>query len=274
MTSKAARRRRPKRKGMTLPGGEVAPQTTTQGARSTEPADRVAINARMMRVGGIAGHTGLELRVLGALIGPKSSSFGDLAAATRMHEAVVRAACKVLVSKGLAALSVSPMEPALETCAVTQVGRKELSRIKSHAQHPAAGCPVGRVLIRADTLNLWPVVQHIRRTVRAYRASIDAPSPHAQSLGILLPPDHIEATADTPPIDLRSDEDRRRQAVAAWTNLHRWLGYTDNAAASACLRHVADERDEPIRDQDGIIRALRCVGEGMQGQTPKWRGFS
>jgi len=195
MTSRAARRRRAKGKGMTLPGGEVAPQPVTQGARRAEPANRVGLDARKRKL-------------------------GDLA---------------------------------------------------HMAQHPAAGCDVGRVLIRQGALDLWPAVAHVRRVCRAYRAACGAPSPHAQSLGILLPPDRLEASADAPAPDLRTDDERHRQAVTAWTTLHGWLAYTDNAAASACIRHVFEEREEPIRDVDGLLSALRCISEGMAGKVPTYR---
>jgi hypothetical protein len=53
MTSKAARRRRAKHSGMTLPGGEVAAQPSSQGARKPKEDPMATVIAARMRRSGI-----------------------------------------------------------------------------------------------------------------------------------------------------------------------------------------------------------------------------
>ena len=131
------------------------------------------------------------------------------------------------------------------------------------------GCCAGSAMARAVTdererAELWDAITHMRKTVRAYDAACGAPSRHAKCLQILAPVDAVEASAESAPIDTRSDDERSRSAVSAWMQLHGWLGYTDKAAASEAWRVVI--QDEPDRDVPGLLSALRCVADGVAGR--------
>ena len=142
------------------------------------------------------------------------------------------------------------------------------------ARHEMAGSPVGRRLLLdhlPDREELWQAVRHIIRVTAAYDLALGAPRRHAKCLDRLTTLDALHADAASPAPDLRSDEERHRQAVTAWTTMHGWLAYTDRAAASACLRHVQDEPDEPIADWTGIVLALRCVADGIHGRRVQVR---
>ena len=143
------------------------------------------------------------------------------------------------------------------------------------ARHEMAGCAVGRRLLVdhiADAGELWEAVRHMRSVCITYDRAVRAPNRHAQCLRIMAPTDTMHADASSPPPDERSPEERDRQAVAAYMALRGWLAHADNAAQSACLRHVVDEPDEPVRDWSGVVLALRCVSDGIKGRKVQWRG--
>lgn len=145
---------------------------------------------------------------------------------------------------------------------------------EDQASSDMAGCAVGRRLMIdriEDRAALWQAVKHMRRVTLAYDRAIGAPKRHAKCLGILAPLDALHADASSPAPDFRSDEDKQRQAVAAWMRLKCWLAHTDGPARIACTRHVLDEPDEPIADWTGVVLALRCVSEGVKGQRVKVR---
>lgn len=139
---------------------------------------------------------------------------------------------------------------------------------------PWYGCEAGRA-IAAHTKHdherekLWAAVCHMRRVVTAYDRAIGAPNRHAQCLRLLTPLERFEANASSPPLDDRTDAEKQRQAVAASVHLKAWLTYVDYAAASEAIRVVID--DEPVRDATGLMIALRCVHEGMEGGTIRLR---
>lgn len=131
------------------------------------------------------------------------------------------------------------------------------------------GCCAGSAMARAVTdererAELWDAIMHMRKTVRAYDAACGAPSRHAKCLQILAPVDAVEASAESAPIDTRSDEDRSRSAMRAWMQMHGWLRCADKAAASEAWRVVI--QDEPARDVPGLLSALRCVADGVAGR--------
>ena len=148
-----------------------------------------------------------------------------------------------------------------------------------------AGDDLGRALLKAppvlDGIDgkpheaytaaiLWDAVTHMRRTVAAYDRACGAPARHPKCLSILTPPDHLEATAETPAFDDRPEAERNRAAVSAYMTLQGWLDHADRAARTACLRAVVD--DAGVSDLPGIILALQCVADGRAGRKMLWRG--
>lgn len=142
------------------------------------------------------------------------------------------------------------------------------------ARAPWYGCNAGRAMAATaasqDRPDLWDAICHMRKTVARYDAAIGAPRRHAVCLRLLAPLDALEATAETPPLDTRSDADRRISAITAWTAMHGWLSLVDGPAASEALRVVID--DARVTDADGLVLALRAVSDGIKGAPAKYRG--
>ena len=156
-----------------------------------------------------------------------------------------------------------------------QVGKEITNANMREASAPWYGCNAGRVI--ADTVmpseeraELWDAICDMRRITAAYDASIGAPRRHPACLRLLAPTDGISATAETPPIDTRSPEDKARQAQARWTALHGWLCYADAPARHVALTVVLD--DQHCADNAGLIQALRCVSDGKKGRAMVYRG--
>ncbi|SEN51021.1 hypothetical protein SAMN04489859_1008111 [Paracoccus alcaliphilus] len=140
---------------------------------------------------------------------------------------------------------------------------------------PWWGCTAGRVIGReimdeTTRKDLWSAIVHMRRVVTSHDAAIGAPRRHAVCLRLLAPMDAMEADAETPPADTRSDADKQRQATSALMRIEGWLGYTDKTAASEAKRVVLD--DAICVDTAGLISALRCVSDGIKGKRMQYRG--
>lgn len=171
-----------------------------------------------------------------------------------------------------------PQEDATKTAIdarLRMVGKPDTEANRAAMRSQMQGCAIGRALAsRAgdDMPDLWGAVQHIRRTDYAYRRSIGLPSPHAKVAGILAPTEAMETSADAPPADLRTVEEKARAATAAHMAVQGWLGYTDKHAGSCVKAATIFTPDEPIRDLPSVIRALQCVVDGIKGNRMIWRG--
>jgi hypothetical protein len=157
-----------------------------------------------------------------------------------------------------------PMQQALEARA-RQTG---LPMDECHAQ--MMGCAVGRRLLiehLPDRDDMWAAVKHARGVYAAHSRAIAAPSRHPKVARILSPVTAMHADANSPPPDLRSEEERDRAALTAMAALSGWLTHTDAAARKAFVQHVIEERDLPIRDWAGIVMALRCIVDGNKGRA-------
>jgi len=140
---------------------------------------------------------------------------------------------------------------------------------------PWWGCAAGRVIANEtmgekDRADLWGAICEMRKITAAYDSALGAPNRHPACLRLLTPPDEMHADASTAPTDDRTDEEKLRQATTAWTRMHGWLSYTDNAARSEALRVVLDDGG-PV-DRLGLLSALRCVRDGMKGKRLAYRG--
>lgn len=136
------------------------------------------------------------------------------------------------------------------------------------------GCNAGKAMAAVVTgenerRELWAAIYHMRRVQLAYDRAVGAPSRHAQCLRIMLPTETMQADASSPPLDLRSDEDKQRQAVSAWMQLQGWLGHADKQAAGLCKRVVID--DERCPNAAAMVTALHCVADGMAGRKIMYR---
>jgi hypothetical protein len=134
------------------------------------------------------------------------------------------------------------------------------------------GCAIGRAIEARggnDLHDLWNAVCHMRQAFAAYYRATGIPAPHAKVASILAPTEATETSADAPPADLRTDEEKSRAAVSSYMHLQGWLGHTDAHAASCARQAVIFAPDDPIRDMPAVIRALQCVVDGMAGKRGK-----
>lgn len=181
---------------------------------------------------------------------------------------------------GLAVIKVpeKPERPEDDTKDARAMRRKALLARSAQLRDMRAqwrGCEAGRALaseVKEEGLRtqLWDAIQHMRRTVLAYDRALGAPNRHATCLRIMLPSETMEANAATPAIDVRTDEEKYRQAISGWMGMHGWLGYVEGRAASVTLRTVIE--DQPCRDPKALVRALHCVADGIAGRKVQYRG--
>lgn len=156
-----------------------------------------------------------------------------------------------------------------------QRGVQATAQNQRDSRSPWWGCNAGRAMAgaaedHAQRLKLWDAIQHMRRVIAAYDAAIGAPKRHATCLRLLVPLEALEATAETPPLDERTPEERSRDAVSALMSLEGWLGWTDKRAAAEAKRAVWD--DGEVKDVPGLLSALHCVCDGIQGRQLRYRG--
>lgn len=155
-------------------------------------------------------------------------------------------------------------------------GKTNTAENRKAVSGPEFGCSVGRAIMAdrieaGDKSDLWQAVCHMRRVWVAYDRAIGAPSRHAECLAILAPVDAMTADASSPAPDFRSQEDRDRQAVAAYMTLRGWLGHCDGAAQKAAIVWVVDMPDAPFNGYEAIKRALLCVVDGIKGRQVQAR---
>lgn len=136
------------------------------------------------------------------------------------------------------------------------------------------GCNAGKAMAsvvtgEAERRELWAAIHHMRRVQIAYDRAIGAPNRHAQCLRIMLPLEPMQADASSPPADLRTEDDKHRQAVSGWMQMQGWLGHADKADASICKRVVID--DERCQNAAAMVRALHCVADGVAGRKVVYR---
>lgn len=130
------------------------------------------------------------------------------------------------------------------------------------------GCPAGRAMASVtkpeDRPALWAAIHHMRTIQAAYDRAIGCPSRHAQSMRIMLPTDEMHADASSPPLDLRTEAEKARQARSALARVNAWLSLADPRHAAICKRVVID--DERCPDAQAMVSALRCVVAGLSGR--------
>ena len=156
-----------------------------------------------------------------------------------------------------------------------QAGKPITEATMREAKAQWNGCNAGRAMAaqvsgEIERAELWDAIQHMRKVQAAFDRAIGAPNRHAQCLRLLLPNEAMEADAATPPKDDRTDGEKYTQAVSALMSLEGWLGYVESDASSVCKRCVID--DATCMDAEAMVRALRCVSDGIKGRKMAYRG--
>lgn len=136
------------------------------------------------------------------------------------------------------------------------------------ARAPWYGCNAGKAMASAtaahnDRLRLWDAITHMRRVTAAYDAAIGAPRRHAVCMNLLTPPEPMEATAESPPPDTRTDADKSRQAVSAYMRLQ---GALDHEKASGSVAKAVVIDDHECKSPALLIAALSRVSNLISGK--------
>lgn len=157
-----------------------------------------------------------------------------------------------------------------------QAGLRPSPEAMRDMKAPWNGCNAGKAMALAvqyerERAELWEAIKHMRRVFLAYDAAIGAPRRHATCLRLLAPSEAIEANAETPPVDDRTEQEKYDDAIARFMELEGWLGHVEGRAASICKRVVVD--DERCTDPQALIRALFCIADGMSGRRVIYRGI-
>lgn len=107
----------------------------------------------------------------------------------------------------------------------------------------------------------WDAICFMRRAAVAFDAVIGAPNRHAQVLRLLVPSEAMEANAETPAIDERTDEQRQDDAVRAMQWVQELAGRAGADAAREASRVVLD--DQKARDVGAMLSVLRQISYGI-----------
>lgn len=92
---------------------------------------------------------------------------------------------------------------------------------------------------------------------------------HAKTAKIEMMPERFEARADDTP-DLRTDEERDRQAVSTWMRWQGWLGQIAKHKASAIQRALGEEAE--LVTCGGVLTGEGCLFiEAMTDLVPIWK---
>lgn len=134
------------------------------------------------------------------------------------------------------------------------------------AKRPWHGCEAGKAMARhvdddATRSRLWDAIQHMRRVFSAYDTAMGAPSRHAQCLRVMTPPDAMATNAAAPPLDLRDEVTKYRDAINGLITLDGWLQSCPHGHEAKGV--VVDDR--PCRNPLGLIDTLHEVSRRITG---------
>lgn len=152
-----------------------------------------------------------------------------------------------------------------------------LTRPKGDPSLPIYGHPCG-VAIDAlsnsldEALALWEMFDRIDKADAAYCRHVLGVRRFAKTAKIELLPERLETSADAPPTDLRSDDEKHRDAQngwARWTAALARLSAQHRLAITDTMRGVRD----PIRDGK-VTRAGREMVDGVRAMMDRKEGVN
>lgn len=152
---------------------------------------------------------------------------------------------------------------------------KMLGKPKGDPSLPIYGHPCGIVIdaLAADlteALDLWRIFDRIDKADAAYVRHVIGRRRFAKTAKIELLPEPLETSADADPADIRSEDDKHRDAQNGWA---RWtarlsrLSAQQRLAITDTLRGVRD----PIRDGK-VTRAGRDMVDGIRAMVDRKEG--
>lgn len=132
---------------------------------------------------------------------------------------------------------------------------------------PWHGCNAGRAMAdntpEGERQRLWSAICHIRKVWTDFDRAIGAPRRHAVCLRLMAPTEALAADSASPPLDLRTDEEKSRDAIKTMRKLQGWLRQA-GAAAGMCVGVVVD--DERCRHPQQLVAVLKVIAKGIDGR--------
>lgn len=193
-------------------------------------------------------------------IGPRTPS-GQLSRAKQEDATKVAAYARtrILGPDWLASHAVKPLDPMLG-CVVGVAIINASPMPAKPTQEDAAGVMQRRA-------SLYAAAQHIRRCYAAYAAANGLPKRSAQVVRILTPVDAMQASADDPAPDLRTEGERAASADAAWWNICCQMDALTKAVRSDLKAMVLD--DLAISNERPVIAALEGIAAWLEGRKKR-----
>lgn len=115
-------------------------------------------------------------------------------------------------------------------------------------------CRIGRSMAREpDRDDLMQTVRTIEAMYRAYLMAISGPPFHPMPVRLPLAPSK-DTALERPPVDIRSDEERARAAIAAWEALMQRCRMVDAGLPGYVVATVIEDKPAP-----GLARVLRWI---------------
>lgn len=138
---------------------------------------------------------------------------------------------------------------------------------RAYPDHPSSVAETKRAKDRRA--DLYSAIEHVRRVYARQLRAIDAPSPNARGMSIIMEParrfesgtDHYSGPVSMP---LTDDEEARR-ARAAWANIKVWLRPFGIAYRIEFVDIVAHAR--PIRDARRFLDAVDWIHRQLRGEA-------
>lgn len=165
--------------------------------------------------------------------------------------------------RGVDLVTVDPEAPGKERAEAARERSAQLRDLRA----PWHGCNAGKAMAdvtpEQDRQRLWGAICHIRKVWTNFDRAIGAPRRHAVCLRLMAPTEPLEADAATPPLDLRTDVEKDRDARRAMRRLQGWLREA-GVAAGMCVGVVVD--DEKCRSPERLVSVLRIIARGLDGQ--------
>lgn len=139
----------------------------------------------------------------------------------------------------------------------------QVRAIGRYVELPWMGCPAG-IAIRGepDVAALWAVCQMIRSRYEANLRAVCAPRQIA-TISLMIAPSDADtgATVNSPTYDARSEEERDRDAIAAWRNMGVGM------VVEAIVCRDMEPRGFPISDELRRIGGLGRYAEQQEARA-------
>lgn len=140
------------------------------------------------------------------------------------------------------------------------LGKEQSRAMLDIVDRPWMGCAAGVAIAdEPDVSDLWQTIKDIRRLRASYLRAIAAPDEHAHGAMLTVMPEKFEARDDDGPIDLRTEEERARSAIAAWEGLVSILWDKDPLLLRFVDQVVVLNVDAP----GPLAQILRLIQAGM-----------